>query len=172
MHKFSAKAVAEIEDKQTGKAKQKKAFRDPEQEYIDSLYVIPDSSKTTKYGVPANGMKNCAITACKYVDGLTQTFARGAFHVIPGPLGLLEIKGKPVRDDGLVRIGPFGKKVTIPRYRGRFDEWECTFQVDYNENVISPEQIVNLYETAGFSVGLCEWRPEKGGLMGRFEVKR
>lgn len=169
VNKFSNKAKQQIEDKQLGKAKAKKEFRKPQEEYEDSLYIIPG---TKKYGVPAGGLKNMAVTACKYVDGIAQTFARGAFHVIGGPGNLVEIKGKPVMDESIVRIGPFGKKTAMPRYRGRFDQWEIKFDVRYNANVISPEQIANLYENAGFAVGLCEWRPEKNGSMGMFQIKR
>lgn len=170
VNKFSNKAKTEIEDKQLGKAKSKKAFRNPEQEYKDSLYFLPGTKN--KYGIPANGLKNAAVSACKYVDSLKMTFARGAFHVVPGPGGLVEVIGKPQMDESIVRIGPFGNKVAMPRYRGRFDEWKISFKVRYNSNVISPEQIANLYETAGFSIGLCEWRAEKNGSYGMFQIQR
>lgn len=169
VNKFSEKSKQEIEDKQTGKAKAKKEFRDPKKEYESSLYLIPG---TKKYGVPSNGLKLMAVSACKFVDGIAQTFARGAFHVTPGPGGLTEIKGLPVMDESFVRIGPFGRKVAMPRYRGRFDSWEIAMDITYNANVISPEQIANLYETAGFAIGLCEWRPEKNGSFGMFQIKR
>lgn len=171
VNKFSSKAIQEITDKQMGKAKAAKEFRKPEEEYEAALYRMPGTRD--KYGVPANGLKIMAVSAVKYVSGLKQTFARGAFHVVPGPGGLIPIKTSgPVMDDGMVRIGPFGRKVAMPRYRPRFDDWECTFQIQYNANVISPEQIANLYETAGFAIGLCEWRPEKNGSHGMFRLKR
>lgn len=169
VNKFSSKARQEIADKQQGAAKAKKAFRNPEAEYKESLYVIPG---TKKYGIPAGGLKNAAVTAAKYCDGISQAFAMGAFHVVGGAGNLVEVKGKPVMDESIVRIGGFGKKVAMPRYRGRFDDWSIEFQVTYNENVISAEQIANLYENAGFSIGLCEWRPEKRGSMGMFRIKR
>lgn len=100
------------------------------------------------------------------------SFAHGAFYVVPGPGGLTPIKGRPEMDTSIVRIGNFSNKVATPRYRGRFDEWEMEFEIKYNANVISPEQIANLFETAGFSIGLCEWRPEKRGSHGMFQLKR
>lgn len=170
VNRFSEKAKQEIEDKQLGVAKQKKAFRKPEEEYQGSLYKVPGTKDV--YGVPSNGLKLMAVSACKYVDGIAQTFCRGAFHVQPGVGGLTPIRGKPVMDEGMVRIGPFGKKVAMPRYRGRFDRWEIDIEITYNANVISASQILNLYETSGFAVGLCEWRPEKNGSHGMFKVKR
>ena len=42
--------------------------------------------------------------------------------------------------------------------------------IDYNASVITIEQLINLIEIPGYSVGLCEWRPEKNGPYGRFRV--
>lgn len=173
VQRFSQKVIDEIEAKQTQTATTKKGKRDPEQEYQDSLYRIP--GKKNVFGVPAGGLKLCAISACRYVDGIPMTRALGSFHVLaePGHGNLVPITSPgPVRDNGTVRIGPFGSKSAIPRYRGRFDEWSVTFKVVYNRRIISPEQLLNLYENAGFSVGLCEWRPEKKGSLGMFQVKR
>ena len=35
--------------------------------------------------------------------------------------------------------------------------------VRYNQGVLSESQILNLLNTAGFAVGVGEWRPEKDG---------
>ena len=165
VHKFSEKSKREMDDKQQGAAKQKKAPRDPKSEYEASLYKMP--GKKLRYGMPASGVKLCAISACRYTDGMKMTQALGSFHVMEDEAGLIEIKGsKPVMDDRIVRIGNFGSKVAQTRYRGRFDDWKITFDVKYNARAISAEQLVNLYENAGFSVGLCELRPENKGNLG------
>jgi hypothetical protein len=171
VHRFSEKARTEIEEKQTGRAKGKKAFRDKEQEFRDSLYIYESKNGKTTYGIPASGVKHCAVNACSFISDLTKVSARGSFHVIPGNNGLLPINGEPVMDESMVRIGGI-RKIATPRYRGRFDDWECTFDVRYNSRVISAEQIANLYENAGFAIGLCEHRPEKNGSYGMFQVKR
>lgn len=167
---FSHKAKTEITETQLNKAKSKKQ-RDPEQEFKASLYPIP--GKVGCYGVPAGGLKKCAVSACRFIEGISMSIAKGAFHVIAGPGNLVEIKGTtPVMDESIVRIGKFGNKQPSPRYRARFDKWEITFAIKFNAGVISAEQILNLYENAGFAVGLCEWRPEKDGSLGMFKVKR
>lgn len=170
VHRFSEKAKKQMEDKHALKAKQKPGARDPMQEFRDSLYMMP--GKKARYGVPTTGIKNCAVTACKFIDGIPMTIARGAFHVLEDDAGLTEIKGsKPAFDERPVNIGGF-KKIKTMRYRGRFDKWELTFPVRYNAGILSSEQIANIFEAAGFAVGLCEHRPEKNGVLGTFQVKR
>jgi hypothetical protein len=170
VQRFSEKSKREMEDKTQKRAKTARAARDPEQEFRAALYVIPGRKVT--YGIPAAGIKNCAVSACRFIEGVPMTRARGAFHVMAEGHNLIPIDGdKPVMDEGIVRIGGF-KKIAQVRYRPRFDKWSVTFRVRYNPCVLSPEQLINLYENAGFSIGLCEYRPEKGGNLGMFRVKR
>jgi len=142
----------------------------PQQEFEASLYPMP--GKKGKYGIPAAGIKKCAVTAAS-LSNVPMSVATKAFHIVGDEGGLIEIKGgKPVIDERMVRVGPFGNKKPATRRRGRFDTWEITFAIKYRQDLISTEQLCNLYESAGFSVGLCEYRPEKGGNLGMFEVKR
>lgn len=167
--KFSEKAKNEIDEKHQKKAKKAKEARQPLEEFKASLYTLGKN----KYGIPAAGLKHCAVSACRFIEGVPMTIAKGAFHVLEDGNGLIEIKSPgPVMDERIVRIGNFGNKKPMTRYRGRFDKWEITFQIRYNSRVISPEQLLNLYENAGFAVGLCEYRPEKGGNLGMFSIKR
>jgi len=171
VNNFDEKTKQEIEDSYQKKAKTKAAPKSPQECFDGALYKIPGVKNA--YGVPTSGLKHCAVNACRFVDGMKMTNTRGAFHVISGPGGLIRIKGpKPIIDKRTVRVGNFGNKKPATRYRPRWDKWELSFKVTYNAGVISPEQLLNLYETAGFSVGLCELRPEKNGSLGMFRVKR
>lgn len=171
VNRFDEKVKQQLEDDHQGKAKNKKTPATPDEEFRRSLYVIDEKKKI--YGIPSGALKNCVVSACRYVDGIAMTTACGAFHVENGINGLIPIKSKgPEVDKRLVRVGPFGSKKPATRYRAIFHEWEATFQVTYNEGVITAEQLLNLYENAGFSVGICEFRPEKKGSLGMFRVKR
>lgn len=169
MNKFSEKSKREMLDKQTKAAKGAKAARDPMAEVEAATYRLPNK----KYGIPASGIKNCAVSACKFIEGVPMTRAKGAFFVIEDADGLCEIKTGGLQvDERMVAIGPFGKKTKMARFRPRFDKWQCTFKVLFDPDLLSAEQLLNLYERAGFSVGLCEFRPEKSGSMGMFHVSR
>ncbi len=167
MHKFSMKAQKQIADKQQGKAKNKKAPKDPKAEFEAAIYYMPGSKN--KYGFPASAFKKAAISACRYVDGVTMTHAKGAFHVL-SDLVEIKIKGKPIMREDTVRIGGFGSKVTDLRYRPEFRNWKCELVIRYNTSAITPEQIAHLLNVAGFSIGIGDWRPEREGSFGMFEV--
>lgn len=171
VNKFSEKSKREMLEKQMKKAKGARENRDPLAEIEAATYYMPDRKS---YGIPASGIKNCAVSACRFVDGIKMTQAKGSFFVLEDADGLCKIqtKGKPEIDERMVCIGPFGKKTKMVRFRPRFDKWSCSFRVLYSPDLISPEQLANLFERAGFSVGLCEYRPEKSGNLGMFSVKR
>lgn len=170
VNKFSEKAKNELDEKHQQKAKGARKARNPMQEFEDAAYKI--DKKT--YGIPASGVKHCAVSACRFIEGVNMTTARGAFQIVGDIGGLLPISSKsgPQLDERIVRVGNFGNKKPMTRYRPRFDDWKITFNIKYNANVMSAEQIVNLYENAGFAVGLCELRPEKNGNLGQFRVDR
>ena len=174
MHKWSEKAIKEMLDKQMKKAKQAKTAKDPRQDYIESMYWLSDIPKKptdkdiaeAQYGFPAVAFKNAAVSACSQISGLTKVFTRGAFHVNMGE-ELVEIVGSPQMREDTVRIGMGTADI---RYRGEFPDWSTTIRVQYNSSAISIEQIANLFNTAGFSIGVGEWRPEKDGSYGMFKV--
>jgi hypothetical protein len=61
-------------------------------------------------------------------------------------------------------------RVADIRFRGQFKEWCAYVPVQVNTSALSIEQLANLFVLAGFAVGVGEWRPERNGQYGRFEV--
>lgn len=57
----------------------------------------------------------------------------------------------------------------IMRTRPRFDQWKITFNLQYDENRIDIETIVNAIEYAGQYVGLCDSRPKYGKFVAIIE---
>lgn len=158
-HKWSDKAKRMMLDKQMKRATKGKDAKEPEQDYRDSLYEHPDGG----FGFPAVAFKSAAVSACRYLN-MKMTEARGAFHVIGE---MVKVQGEPRMREDMVRVGMGTADI---RYRGEFPEWQVSLEVRYNASVLSPEQIVNLFNVAGFGVGVGEWRPEKDGSYGMFHV--
>lgn len=172
-HQWSEKAKKEMSDKQQQAPKSGRKKRDILAEYSDSLYWVSDKPLTPTastiekgtFGFPTIAFKAAAVRAATDA-GLKMTDMRRAFHV-EGNLVTIE-SGKPYMREDMVRIG-MGADL---RYRGFFENWSVNLKVTYNPTVITPEQLIVLFELAGFGVGIGEWRPEKGGSFGRFHVAR
>lgn len=161
MHKWSEKAIKEMLDKQMKVAKKGREAKDPQKDFEDSIYHHPDGG----YGFPSVAFKNAAVSACRFTDGTKMTVARGAFHV-EGEFVKIEGAEPQPRED-MVRVGMGTADI---RYRAEFKNWRAVVKVSYNKHALSKEQIVNLFNLAGFGVGVGEWRPEKDGQFGRFHV--
>lgn len=61
------------------------------------------------------------------------------------------------------------KRSKIIRTRPRFDQWNITFTLVYNEDKIDLDTIVNAIEYAGQYVGLCDSRPKYGKFVAIIE---
>lgn len=176
-HAWSEKAKREMLGKQMKVAKPAKEAKDPHEDFQQSLYRIEGGG----YGFPSVAFKAAAVTACTSVAGITKVAARQAFHVVGEQsavrgafngalmrMDLVRIRGaEPEMREDMVRIAMGTADI---RYRGQFWPWYATVRVRFNANVLSAAQIVNLFNTAGFGVGIGEWRPEKDGQFGMFHV--
>jgi len=174
VHAWSDKAKKMMLDKQMKKAMPKKEAKSPEQDFIDSLYWYSTKPKNATladvekadFGFPAIAFKAAAVDACSHVDGMTKVEARGAFHI---DTDLVKVEGRPTPREDMVRIG---MGVADIRYRGEFRKWRVRLPIRYNANLISAEQLANLFEAAGFGIGVGEHRPQRDGSGGRFHVAR
>ena len=179
VHAWDEKTKQEMLDKQMKKAKTKGYdAKDPARLFINSLYwlngkpteeteegFVEALKNGARFGFPATAVKAAAVAA-GYRAGVTKdkVSMNAAFHI---DSEFIEIKGEPHIREDMVRVGMGAADI---RYRGEFDEWSSTFEVRYNAGAISLEQIVNLINLGGFACGIGEWRPEKGGQHGQFEV--
>jgi len=162
-HRWDEKVIREMEDKLEKRARAPQEARNPEQEFRNSLYEYPGGG----YGFPAIAFKSAAVDACSMIPGITKVEARGTFH-INGELVRI-IGPEPVMRRDMVKIG---MGTATPRYRGQFTTWAAKFPLRYNAGILSSEQIVNLFNVAGFSIGIGEWRAQRDGSKGLFHVQR
>lgn len=180
VHKWDEKVKQEMLDKQMGKAKTKKHdIKNPVRDFIESLYWLDGKPEEyteeafenaitngARFGFPSNGVKASVVSA-GFRAGVTKdkVSSHGAFH-IEGEF--VEIIGTPRIREDMVRVGMGAADI---RFRGQFDEWSSLVRVKYNNGVMTAEQLVNLFQIGGFAVGIGEWRPEKGGQFGMYEVR-
>lgn len=170
MHKWSEKAIKQMLDKQMGKATAGKEPKDPVADYISAAYVIHPAPKgrpfeESVFGFPAIAFKNAAVEACTSLGkSITKVAARQAFHVVGE---LVKIDGTPHMREDMVKIS---RDTADIRFRPGFLPWSCTIDIRYNARVLTAEQIINMLNTAGFAVGVGEWRSEKDGSFGLFHV--
>lgn len=160
VHAWSAKAKQEMLDKQQGAPKKKKAFRDPQQDYEQAFYRLEDG----RPAFPTIAFKAAVVDAASQVDGITKVFLRGAFHTIGE---LVAIDGAPRMREDMVRVGMGTSDL---RYRPEFPAWSVALPIRLNTAALKLEALLSLFNQAGFSVGVGEWRPQRDGSNGMFHV--
>jgi len=160
------RALESLRSSQGKRAKSGKEAKNPEADYLDSIYFLEDGIRT---GFPSYGIRAALIRAAKSCN-IAMTDARNGIHVIPDEGVLVEILGEhQMHEDAL----PVGKGGGLDlRYRAIYPEWEMDIKIKYNAGIFSAEQIANVVAVAGFACGLGEMRPEKNnaGYLGTFDI--
>lgn len=190
IHAWSAKAIEMMLNKQLGKPSSGRTKRDPLEDFKQACYYLPD-----KQGLAftSASLKAAIVTAANDV-GLKQTETRRAIHVcgelikidappldekkytewdtkLKSELKWYHNLGCSMRQD-LVRLE---SGVADLRFRPTFPVWSAKALLEYNEALMSPDQVISLTNCAGYGCGLCENRPSaptcKSGEYGRFRVR-
>src|SRR3990167_3822488 len=163
LNRFSAKAGYQMLANMMGVASSGREKREPEMDFIRACQFAEDDHM----GVSAIALKKCAVRGAKITGMMDMVDARCSFRVVADAHMCIPVFGKFVMDQSMVRNS--GGTTDI-RFRPRADEWAMDVKVRYNSRAITPDQIAQLLEAGGFGVGLGEWRQEKGGVYGTFEV--
>lgn len=156
VHKWSEKTIREMQDKQAGKAKNKKHdVRKPEEDYENAKHKSPKGFE----GFPAAGFKAAMIRGAKMI-GMVMKDTQTSFFIKADceETQLIKVVGKCRMRTDMVRVGMGSADV---RYRPEYPEWSATLTVEYNEGVVSLDQIFQLVKAAGYGCGIGEMRPEK-----------
>lgn len=164
-HAWSEKGLSMMRMTAAERKKQPKVGRDPESEAAACCY----RTDTGDIGIPLTAFKASLIGAAHKDFGLEKTLLRKSFfipttdsnRVVP-----IESGDYVIRED-IVRVGI---NQTDLRYRPEFRNWRARIVAEIDAGLLTPSDIVSLVNRAGFSVGIGEWRPEKGGEFGRFEI--
>lgn len=58
----------------------------------------------------------------------------------------------------------------IVRARPQIDQWQTKIVLEIDDDFISKEQVLQLFQLAGRMIGILDWRPERKGSYGRYSV--
>tara|TARA_R110000803_G_scaffold200845_1_gene265449 strand:+ start:451 stop:969 length:519 start_codon:yes stop_codon:yes gene_type:complete len=158
-----------MRQKHAGVKTKNRDVRDPDREFKAAMHRTSDGA----YGFPSGGIKKCLLNAAHKDIGIEKTLLRKSLFIIADadsesgePLCLMDTTDPIMRED-VVRVG-MGS--TDLRYRPEFKTWAIELTLQYDGEALTPENILNIFQRAGFGVGLGEWRPEKAGEYGRFAI--
>lgn len=169
-HRFGDTAQRKILDNQMSDTRPKRGKREPIQEYMESLYVVPGrekwkDNKNGKFGLAGHAFKQACVGAARYVEGLNMTYARGCFFVENDVVPVDNMT--PYNRQDVIRLP--NKSADI-RFRGCFPAgWVANIIMSIDKSIIDEVSVFNLLYRAGMSVGVGDWRPSCNGMMGRFE---
>jgi hypothetical protein len=60
----------------------------------------------------------------------------------------------------------------VVRYRPRLDTWRLKFELEFDNELLTEQQLRQVVDDTGQRVGLLDFRPERKGPFGRFNVTR
>jgi hypothetical protein len=164
VHRQSERSIEEMERKQQGSAKTKKAPREPEREFEEAQYRLDDGG----HGFKSIGVKLSMVIAGQRFGDEKRTELYGAL-TIPGEFLRIESPKPPrMRTDPVTLSGASRTKSLA--YRPEYWPWEMTVPIVFNATFISLDQVINLLTMAGQSVGIGDWRVDHAGNFGTWEV--
>lgn len=105
---------------------------------------------------------------------------KSAKYIVPSAVLVLQDKIDLLNGDGKSPAKDFevdSRPVVIPstkgrvmRHRPRFDEWSMKFTLRINEQILPLDFVQTLLTEGGQQLGLGDYRPEKGGPFGVFQI--
>lgn len=169
VHAWSTKAREMMLAAQQGK-KVPKQHKNPQADFEASQYRFEDG----RHGFPVTAFKAATVKGGGRVFGksVKMTELRQLLTFLPHGIGsdgmqLVElIADEPVMREDMVRVGMGTADI---RYRAEYRNWRVKLHVAYVPSAIDLSSVVALVDAGGTN-GVGEWRPEKSGSFGTYEV--
>ena len=138
---------------------------DPMSEFRSSPHRLTEGP--TLLAMPSTAFKGALRSAAIDVPGAAKsqigrlTFIEGEYVAI---YGVPQVLMSPVRSADINRTPDLRTRCVVPR-------WAATIHVHFASSIIKAPSIVNLLTQAGLTIGVGDWRPEKGsGTFGQFDI--
>lgn len=155
MHSFPMVPIEAIEKKSPEEQAELATYRDPD----GNLYV------------PAIAIQRCLVSSATYSKGK----GRGSLQKPVAACVMVTPERVPLPRPFTVDARPVVVPATrgrVVRYRPRFDEWNLSFSIEYDDTLLTETQLRRVVDDAGSRVGLLDFRPERKGPFGRFMVTK
>lgn len=155
MHSFPLVPIEAIEKKSPAEQAEISAYRDP---------------ATKELYIPGVNIQRALVSAATYSKG------KGRSNLVRLAAACLLVEPQKVflgtntyEVDSRAVVVP-ATKGRVVRHRPRLDQWEVSFDIEYDENLLDEKQIRQMVDNAGSRVGFLDFRPEKKGPFGRAMV--
>jgi hypothetical protein len=156
MHRFPLEPIEAIEKKT------------PEEQAEIAAYRM-DGSESNLY-MPGIALQRALIGAAVFSKGKGRAS-------LQKPVAACLIVTPEYMDLGTTEYKIDSRAVVVPatkgrivRHRPRLDEWECSFELLYDDVLLTEKQLRKIVDDCGSRVGLLDFRPERKGPFGRFMV--
>jgi len=139
----------------------------PVDEYRASAYTLSDPSAPTFLAILATAFKGALRSAALDMPGAKKAQIGRLTYISGDYVG---IYGRPKLFMSVTRSADMNKTPDV-RTRAIVPEWACRVAVTFVKPLIRAQAVVNLLSAAGITIGVGDWRPEKGaGSYGQFRI--
>lgn len=148
--------------------------KDPLEEATQNAYIAKDGTYYfNAFSIPAcmgnagsNHKNRGSRKTLRFVVPSAVTVTSDTITILngDGPAKRFEVDSRPVTIPAT--------KGRIMRHRPRFDQWGAKFDLMVNDDLIDPQMAHQLLTEAGIGIGIGDFRPEKRGPFGTFQVTR
>lgn len=170
LNRLAEKAKHELlmpKGKKTSAEKASSLKHDPLAEFRASPTRLRDSDAPTLLALPSTAFKGAMRTAALDLPGAKKSQI-GRLTYIPGEF--VGIYGVPEVFSTIVRSADMNRTPDV-RTRCIVPKWAALLSITFVKPIMREQAIANLLAAAGITVGVGDFRPEKGaGNYGQFEV--
>lgn len=139
----------------------------PVDEYRASAYTLKDESQPTLLALLSTAFKGALRSAALDMPGAKKAQI-GRLTYIEGDF--VGVYGLPKLFMSITRSADMNKTPDV-RTRAIVPAWAALFRVTYVQPLIRAQAVANLLAAAGITIGVGDWRPEKGaGSYGQFRL--
>lgn len=170
LNRMSEKAKHELlmpKGRKTAVEKATSLKHKPIEEYRASAYTLKDDAQPTLLALLSTAFKGALRSAALDMPGAKKAQIGRLTYVEGEHIGIF---GQPKLFMSVTRSADMARTPDI-RTRAIVPEWACKVSITFVEPLIRQQAVVNLLAAAGITIGVGDWRPEKGaGNYGQFKL--